>query len=150
MRRSAIRQAVASLITAVSTTAYQRQAGGTEALRHAKMTGDTGYQFDHLTFVVELGDTQVNERKRTSSAMAVTSIEVTVTHQIRRALDGSIWTSIDAANDLAEDIAEALSVTVAGATFRVDSIRPLGATLDDTAWGMVLGLVAIHSIDLGS
>jgi hypothetical protein len=149
MRRSALRRAIEALVEAVDVSGYQRAAGKAETLRHAKLAGDTGFQFDHLTFTVELGDTVTTERKR-SEVMATTSVTVTCSVANRRALDGSVWSQADLGSDLAEDIAGALSVSITDATLRVDAIRTLGPTSDDVAWGYAVDITAIHSTELGA
>lgn len=147
MRRSALRQAIAAAVAAVDVSAYQRRSGGTETLRHVKLGTDTGFQFDHLTFAVELGDTTPAERRR-SEVMAITAVDVTVTHAVRQALDGSVWEAADKCSDLAEDIAAALSTDLSGATVRVSALRSLGPTTDSLAWGMVVSLSVVHPFDL--
>lgn len=110
-RRSAIRDSLAATVAAVGGASYAHGAIGSAGLTQVK-TADlaTDSAWPHLRFMVEAQATDITPARRRDDSLCTTRYVVMIAFAVRAGIAGDgAMTDLDAASDLAEDVAIALT-----------------------------------------
>lgn len=150
MRRSAIRAALRSVVESVSPGLPKRY-GGASTLDHATALTllDETSRTPHLTYVLELGQSEFAERQR-AAAEVVTVAVLQVLYLCKAGTAaGGRWTDVDGASDLMEDIVAAILTQASG--WSVAQVRQFGINALEGRDDAIVGEVEfeIHH-DLGA
>jgi hypothetical protein len=129
-RRSAIRALLISTLEGM-TIESQHHIGGATGLRHQLQSGEQlDVTWPHLTFIVEAQRTQFIDGTSRPGTQVRTPYVVRASYALRVGSAGAgAWEAVDSANDLAEDIGEAISNADDGTvSFLLTGLLVSGAT----------------------